>query len=422
MSVIEDTLQDLLANTDPGKRINIAYSGGVDSTVLLHAVCQICDPEKHEVRAIHINHQIHSDAHQWEQHCLQQSQMLNVNYQSIEVDITPHRASGIEGAARQARYQAFTNLLVECDVLLMAHHADDQIETVMLQLFRGTGLHGLAGCAPSRQLGKAVLIRPFINISRQQIEDYANEKNLDWLHDPSNDSITHDRNYLRHQILPLLHSRWQGLRETIGRTSHWQNESVEILDDIAREDFGGASHSEPLSLDRISSMNESRLKNLLRWWIRKNGYLVPSSDVQQRILNDVIFSRGDCEALVQWNECEIRKYRDNVYIQPQMPPHDPDVCYQWEISEPLFLPSLNMTLTRQDLEQAGLLLNKINSLSVKFRVGGEVIKPRGRGCSKDLKTLFQESGVVPWERNRIPLIFYRDQLIYVWDYWISEGY
>ena len=202
MSAIELTLQELLADIDPGKRINIAFSGGVDSTVLLHATNSLCDQVKHEIRAIHINHQIHTDAHQWEKSCLVYCQSINVNFFSINVDISPHRGSGIEGAARKARYQAFAEHLKEDDILLMAHHADDQVETVLLQLFRGTGLHGLAGCANSRPVGKAMLFRPFMNLSRQQIIEYANENNLTWLNDPSNDSMTHDRNYLRHQVMP----------------------------------------------------------------------------------------------------------------------------------------------------------------------------------------------------------------------------
>ena len=422
MSAIEVSLQELLASIDPGKRINIAFSGGIDSTVLLYAANKICDQVKHEIRAIHINHQIHADAPHWEKACLAYCQLINVNYLSIKVDISPHRGSGIEGAARTARYQAFAQHLTQDDVLLMAHHADDQVETVLLQLFRGTGLHGLAGCANSRPLGQAMLFRPFMNISRQQLIEYANENKLTWLDDPSNDSMTHDRNYLRHQVMPLLYTRWQGLRETIGRASQWQMESVEILDDIASEDFGGDSHQEPLNLPAISSLNEKRLKNLVRWWIRKNGYLVPNAEVQQKIVRDVILSRKDCEALIQWGDCEIRKYRDNAYIQPQMPSHDPSNSYQWELHQPLSLPSINMTLSRNDLDKAGVLLPEISSLSVRFRVGGEIIKPRGRGCSKDLKTLFQEAGVLPWRRNRIPLIYHNDQLIYVWGYWISEGY
>ena len=422
MSVIEDTLRELLAEIRSSQRINIAYSGGIDSTVLLHAVCQLMGASKNILHAIHINHQLHADAQSWQRHCQQQCEKLNVTLTSVEVDVAPHRASGIEGAARHARYQVFADLLEEDDVLLMAHHADDQIETVMLQLFRGTGLHGLAGCAPSRPLGRGHLIRPLIDIPRQEIERYANKNNLHWLNDPSNESLIHDRNFLRHEVMPLLHSRWQGLREIIGRTSQWQNESIQILESIAKEDAGESSVSSMLPLKRISLLNNARLKNILRWWIRSNGYLVPSAEVQQRIIEDVIHSRGDCEACVQWNECEIRKYRDNVYIQHQLSFHNPKDCYEWDITQPLILSSLSLTLTHEDLVQAGLLLNGIKSLQVRFRVGGEVIKPRGRGCSKDLKTLFQEAGVAPWLRSRIPLIFYQDHLIYVWDHWISEGY
>lgn len=423
MPVILNKLQDCLLNTDENKSICIAYSGGIDSTVLLHAASVACASSGHTLKAIHIDHQIHPDSKAWSQHCQHQCDALNINIEIIRVDVEQFNQHGVEGAAREARYQAFENVLDSNDVLFSAHHADDQIETLLLQLFRGAGVHGLAGCASTRALGNAVLVRPLLSVSRQQIEQYAQQHRLHWLEDPSNDSIEHDRNYLRHQVMPLLHSRWQGLQDTIGRSSQWQSESMQMLNDLAELDAENAiEKSHVLEIDRIKALGNIRLKNVLRWWIRTAGYLAPSADILQSVIDDAVYSRNDSEACIRWQNNEIRKYRGQLYIQTIMSPHDSSQSYQWNLNQSLEINSLGLTLTSEQLDQFGVNLTGVENLLVKFRQGGEVIRPRGRGCQKDLKTLFQEQGVKPWERDRIPLLFHQQQLIFVWGYWIGEGY
>ena len=423
MPVILNKLHDCLLNTDETKSICIAYSGGIDSTVLLHAASIACASSGHALKAIHIDHQIHADSNAWSKHCQQQCDVLNIDIEVLRVDVEQFNQHGVEGAAREARYQAFENVLGGNDVLLSAHHADDQIETMLLQLFRGAGVHGLAGCASKRAIGKALLVRPLLDVSRQQIEQYAQQHQLQWLDDPSNDSIEHDRNYLRHQVMPLLHSRWQGLQDTIGRSSQWQCESMQMLNYLAESDARDAmDKSHVLEIDKIKALDNVRLKNLLRWWIRKAGYLTPSADILQRVVDDAVHSRNDCEACIRWQNNEIRKYRGQLYIQSMMSLHDATQSYQWDLKQPLDIDSLQLTLTCEQLDRFGVNLTDIENLQVKFRQGGEVMRPRGRGCQKDLKTLFQEQGVKPWERDRIPLLFHQQQLIFVWGYWIGEGY
>ena len=423
LSVIESSLRDCLTQIDITKSICIAYSGGIDSTVLLHAVSSVCASTGHSLKAIHINHQLHADAQLWEQHCISKARLLNVAIETLKVDVAQYREHGIEGAAREARYQAFTDELTAHDVLLTAHHADDQIETVLLQLFRGTGVQGLAGCAQARTLGDALLMRPLLNVSRQDIDSYAQTHQLNWLDDPSNDSLLHDRNYLRHEIMPLLHSRWQGLRETIGRSAQWQDESANMLEYLASTDLSEAiDENNLLTIEKIAKLDNVRLKNALRGWIRRSGCSIPSADVLERVINDAVYSREDCEACIRWQSNEIRKYRGCLYLRNVMSEHDPTQTYEWNLQQPLDILSPQMTLTSQQLEDFGVNVTGVDQLSVRFRVGGEVMRPRGRGCQKELKALFQEAGIEPWLRDRIPLLFDKQKLIFVWGHWISEGY
>ncbi len=423
MPVLLNKLRDCLSQIDVNRSIYIGYSGGIDSTALLHASSTACATSGHSLKAIHINHQIHADSQQWLQQCVDQCHALDIEIETIDVDVQQFSQYGVEGAARVARYQAFENTLHASDVLFTAHHADDQIETILLQLFRGAGVHGLAGCASTRSIGKALLIRPWLEISRQQIERYAEQHQLQWLDDPSNNSLVHDRNYLRHKVMPLLHMRWQGLCETIGRSSQWQSESSAMLDSFAQLDaIDAVDKDHRLSIEKISTLDNVRLKNVLRWWIRSAGRLVPSAEVLGRVINDTIHSRSDCQACIRWHNNEIRKYRGQLYLQTTRPPHDATLSYQWDLQQPLDIPSLELKLTQQELDKFGVNLNGIDLLTVSFRRGGEAMRPRGRGCQKELKALFQEQGVAPWERDRIPLLFLKQQLIFVWGYWIGEGY
>ncbi len=423
MSVILNKLRDCLSHIETNKSVYIAYSGGIDSTVLLHAANLVCADSGHSLKAIHIDHQIHADSQQWSQHCIDQCQMLNISIETISVDTQQFRQHGTEGAAREARYQAFENELDVHDVLFTAHHADDQIETILLQLFRGAGVHGLAGCAQSRVIGNALLVRPWLEISRQEIAHYAEKNKLQWRDDPSNDSLVHDRNYLRHEVMPLLHERWKGLRKTVARSSQWQSESSDMLDSLATLDAADIVTDEySLSIEKLTMLDNARLKNVLRWWIRNADCLVPSAHVLDSVINDAIHSRSDCEACIRWKNNEIRKYRGQLYLKTASATHDATLSYQWDLKQALTIPSLDLTLTREQLDQSGVNSNNIDQLTVSFRRGGEVMRPRGRGCQKELKALFQEQGIKPWERDRIPLLFHKQQLIFVWGYWIGEGY
>ena len=422
MSVIPDKISDALQQLDLGKTLWIAYSGGVDSTVLLHAAVSAAEISGHRLQAIHINHQIHSDSNLWTGVCEQQCKQLSVRLKTIAIQMEAVADLGIEGAARVARYQAFAQCLGKDDVLFTAHHADDQIETVLLQLFRGAGVQGLSGCASTRELGQSQVIRPLLTISREQIMEYARQHQLEWLEDPSNDSLTHDRNFLRHKVLPLLHERWPGLRETMARSSQWQTESARLLDRLAGMELNGNLLTNPLPVEHLKGLERASVKNILRCWIRQFNFPMPSAQILNHIMSDVIDSADDVQGCVQWQTCECRKYRNHLYLQNQLLPHDPAQNYEWDVQSPLYIPSLDLQLTRDKLEAHGVNCDQFEIVQVRFRQGGEIMRPKGRGCQKDLKSLFQEAAVEPWLRDRIPLIYHNNSLVFVWGYWVHEAY
>lgn len=420
LGVIEDSINACLQGVH-ADTLWVAFSGGIDSAVLLHVIASYACSNNLIVKAVHINHQLHSDAEQWAMHCQKVCDDLNVPLEKISVDTQVYADLGVEGAAREARYQAFTKLLTKNTVLFTAHHADDQVETVLLQLLRGAGPQGLAGCAPKRELGEAQLLRPLLNITRAQIEEYAQSKKLDWIDDPSNDSVEHDRNFLRHEVIPTLKQRWPSLSETIGRSANWQSESAQLLDNLAAIDLDAVNlETQTLLIAKLRNLSEVRQKNALRWWIRQHDFPVPSAQVLARILDDVIACPIDREPCVSWQNCEIRKYRNELYLLPTLPEHNPNSVFKWKVDEPLQIPGIKITLTKQALQNFGIELNGTEILEVRFRQGGESIRPRGRGCEKDLKTLFQETGVMPWLRDRIPLLYQDEKLICVWGFWVSE--
>ncbi|MEM8843447.1 MAG: tRNA lysidine(34) synthetase TilS [Pseudomonadota bacterium] len=423
MSVIIKKITTALDRIDQNNTIWIAFSGGIDSAVLLHAVTSVAKDTGHTVKAIHIDHQIHKDSKEWSEFCKNQCRILSVFYRSISVELKYVSELGVEGSARIARYQAFEDILESEDILLTAHHADDQVETILLQLFRGAGVQGLTGCAMQRDLGKAQMLRPLLEVSRQQIEEYAKSYELSWLEDPSNKSIQYDRNFLRHEVLPLINMRWHGLRETIARSSQWQTESSYLLDRLAKQDLEFSDVLEnPIPIKKLKCLDSTSMKNALRWWMRENKFPMPSAQILNHIISDVINSSQDSEACVRWQHCECRKYRNKLYLLEQLNAHDSNQMYEWNIELPLQIDSLGLTLTQEKLLEHGVKCDQLETLLVKFRQGGETIKPRGRGCHKDLKTLFQEASVEPWLRDRIPLLYRNESLIFVWGYWIQEGY
>jgi len=424
MKFSPDTLhQQLLLHPAPAYRV--AYSGGLDSHVLLHALVQLREQLGVDIGAVHVNHALQADADSWEEHCSKVCTDLEVSYESLRVDARAPRGESQEAAARDARYAALAAWLTAGEYLLTAQHQDDQAETLFLQLLRGSGVSGLAAMPLRSELGHGQLLRPLLGVTRRQLQAYAEENGLSWMEDPSNRDMAFDRNFLRARILPLLQERWPSASAVLARSAAHCAEASKLLVQLGEQDLANTrvGRKDSLSLTRLLTLPPERQRNVLRHWIEQTTGAMPSTAVLARILNDVLLSRPDAEPCVRWSEHELRRYRGDLYLLKQRPEADTSQVLQWSLPEPLSLPGAGGVLNATRQTGLGIRASAVESgVQVGWRRGGERCLPAGRGQHHSLKKLFQEQGIPPWERSRIPLIYIGDQLAAVAGLWVCEPF
>jgi len=415
-----DTLKQRLAGLPVrGDRYAVAFSGGVDSTVLLAAMTRLSP--RPVVRALHIDHGLHANSGAWEAHCRGTAEALAVDYLSRRVAVEDSAGESLEARAREARYSMLGALLRPREVLLTAHHSDDQLETLLLRLLRGSGVKGLRGIAEFDRLGAGFLARPILPVSREEILAAAHAWQLPWLEDPMNQNLRFDRNFLRAEILPRIKHRWPAAGRTVGRAAGRMVEAQEILDGVAEVD--GASIEDPARVRQsdLLALPPPRQRNLLRHLIAGLGLAVPDARQLDALLAGLAVRRADAETQVQWPGAEARIYRGVLHLFAPLGEGSGD-GYTGEIStnQPWSGPEGRVSLTRG----AGPGLPDVwakEGLSVRFRVGGERFKPLGRDHSRPLKKWLQDAGVPPWLRGRIPLLYRGAELVAVGDLWIAAA-
>ncbi|MGD9109005.1 MAG: tRNA lysidine(34) synthetase TilS [Gammaproteobacteria bacterium] len=395
-------------------KILIAYSGGVDSHVLLHAIAQLRQefPEL-KLKAVHIHHGLFEAANQWAQHCRQICDELKVELQIINVKVERAQGVSVEEAARAARYAALEKLLQRNDVLITAHHADDQAETCLLQFLRGAGIKGLASMPSVVNFAAGFLARPFLSISRQEILQYAQKNKLFWIEDHSNHDLNFTRNFLRYKIMPEFRKRWPNINKTIMRVANNCSDANELLKDLAVQDIkklkGQVKNT--LSISKLKKLSFRRQKNVLREWIDAQNFRLPSAIKLQHIVNDVINARTDATPCIAWGEAEIRSYQDDLYIMRSLSEFNYGVTLPWDGKSSLKLPNDLGVLQVEKVVGQGLKSEILKrKLEIKFRQGGEQCKLLGREGTHKLKKLFQEWKVPPWQRDRVPLLYVDNQL------------
>lgn len=396
----------------------LAYSGGVDSRVLLHLLSQLDLP----VRAVYVDHGLHAVSKQWAEHCQQICAQLNIPFTSITVDATAQRGESPEAAARRARYQALATLVEANDCVLTAQHADDQAETFLLQLMRGAGAAGLSAMPFAQVFHHGWLLRPLLDIPQQDILNIARSENLFWVDDPSNVDERFDRNYLRQTIFPALTKRWPQTAQIMTRAAQQQAENQMLLEALAVQDLGLAKMTTVLPVEKLVQLDEPRQRNALRYWLEQNQLRMPSRAVMQQILSQLLHRRDDAEACVRWDDVALYCYRKQLHLQKTVK-HDAAQVLSWNGRQPLVIASLKQQLMFEKTINTGLLPEiSGQALQVRFRQGGEKIKPAGQPHTHTLKNLFQQQGVPPWLRDRIPLVYLNDELIAVCGYWIADAY
>lgn len=396
----------------------LAYSGGVDSRVLLHLLSQLHLP----LRAVYVDHGLQAASKQWAEHCKQTCTRLNIPLTVIEVNAHAERGESPEAAARRARYHALSTVVAANDCVLTAQHADDQAETFLLQLLRGAGAAGLSAMPFAQVFHQGWLLRPLLEYSRQNILHIAQAENLHWVEDPSNNDVRFDRNYLRQKVLPLLAERWPQSVRTIAKAAQQQAENQALLEELAAQDLQLDTASSTLSVDTLINLAVTRQRNALRYWLEQNNVRMPSRAIMQQIVTQMIHRREDAEACVRWDDVELFCYRKQLYLQKSMA-HDAEQVLILDAKKPLYIASLQQQLFLEAVKTGGLTPEIFaNKLVIKFRQGGEKIKPAGHAHTRTLKNLFQQNGVPPWLRDRIPLLYLNNELIAVCGYWIAETY
>lgn len=412
-------------NALPGaRRYWIAYSGGLDSTVLLHLFAANRQAVAAELIAVHVDHRISPHSGDWARHCENLCRDFGVPLQQITVDAGQAGEGGPEAHARKLRYTAIRELMDKQDVLFTAHHQDDLAETFLLQLMRGAGPEGLAGMPRIRMFGEGWLARPLLDYSRKQLEAYARHNDLRWIEDNSNLDPALDRNYVRNQVMPCLRQRWPATARTIARSATHQADMIAVLKELAEQDLqmAQAESAAVLKLAEFEKLPEPRRKNLLRYWLKVNHHPVPGSGIIQRILSELVGARVDAMPCLHWRDTEVRRYRNRLYVMRPLVRHDKNSSWCWRIKEPLDLGwgcLQARPVTGQGIKAACVVDGKIE---VRFRQGGETIHPAGRSETHKLKKLFQEAGVPPWQRCKIPLLYINDRLAVVSGYWTDAQF
>lgn len=399
----------------------VAYSGGMDSHALLHLLAiQRTQWLERTLAAVYVDHGLQTASSAWGEHCRQVCRELGVAFQMLQVDARPLPGESPEAAARHARYQALAQELGPDAALLTAHHRDDQAETLLLQLLRGAGPHGLAAMPVAARLGQGWLLRPLLDVDRVRILAYARAQRLNWIEDTSNTDIGFDRNYLRHQILPLLRERWPAVNRALACSAQLCAETATWLDEEADADLIQLATHRPdcLQIPALREWTEQRQRNVLRRWLRRLGLPRPGSRHLQHILRDVLAAPRDRKPCVHWAGGEVRRYRDGLYAMPPLVPHDARQVILWQPDATSHPPLLFSRLGRLRLQATvgvGLRSTILSgaTLIVRFRQGGERFRPVGRIHSQELKKLLQEAGIPPWERDRLPLLYRNDALLAV---------
>jgi tRNA(Ile)-lysidine synthase len=404
--------------------MTVALSGGVDSVVLLHLLHQLQKTHHFTLKASHVHHGLSKNADKWvkfcEKLCAKLSISLDVNY----IQLPQKKSLGIEGEARRLRYEKL--LQTKTDLVVLAHHEDDQAETFLLQLIRGAGVKGLSSMAHFDDRRR--LWRPLLNASRIDIERYAKKHKLKWIEDESNQNTDFDRNFIRSKVLPILKNRFNHIIKVISRSASHLAEAQHLLDDLAELDLKSylksSNYKRKLQVKTLEKLSLSRAKNVLRYWLEINDQLMPSKDLLDECLRQVLIAKKDATIKIQLSkDFEIRRYKDEIYIVQKNQKSNKNYEIIWAGESEILLPN-GAQLNFKKVKGRGINFKFLDNqkLKIRNRQGGEFFKPDSKRPTKKIKQLLQESDLPPWEREFFPMIFVGDELAAVPNFGIDQKY
>lgn len=398
-----------------GSSILVGLSGGVDSVVLLHLLTLLAPRFFWKISALHVHHGISPNADAWADFCAALCDRFSIPLHTERVDIAPLREMGIEAAARHLRQAAFAGQ--SSDFVALAHHSDDQVETLFLQLLRGAGVKGASAMPLLRSSNPSLaahkIVRPLLYCSRQEIMDYAATHDLEWIEDESNADAHYPRNFLRHRLLPLLGEKFPAYRETLSRSTQHFAEAGELLDDLARIDSAESISDGALSVAVLQALSQSRAKNLLRYFLYRSGVPMPQVSQLDELLHQLCSASEDASVCIALGGWQVRRYQGKVYALHALPEFDRSLVMPWQGEAVLDWPALGCKVTFKQSGGSGNCLANFAPVTLRLRQGGERLRPSAGASTRTLKNLFQEHRVPPWQRDRWPLLYCSDELVCV---------
>jgi len=396
----------------PGDKLCVAFSGGPDSTALLHALAHIPEARARGLRALHVDHGLHAESARWAAHCRAFCAALSVVCEVHIAKVNRSGGMGLEAAARDARYAIFAERLHDNERLVFGHHQDDQVETVLLKLLRGAGPEGLGGMRVERSLGRGMVWRPLLDVPQQVLRDYVEAHDLACILDPSNDDRQLSRNHLRHEVIPLLKAHWSQAAISITHSAKLCRAAADTLQGDWLDALKTLRDQATGSLDARGwlALPPALRDPLLAHWLHIQGLPAPTTAQRQQIERQSTAQDGQLPC-IRWPGAEVHVWKHRLWA---MAPHDStesQAPLHWQ-GEPLRLPDGGLL----SLEPLARLPK---TLGVRWRSGGEQIKPAGDRHTRDLRSLFQAGAIPPWQRDACPLLYEEDELIAVADRWLS---
>ena len=439
MNSIESALSSALSKY-PNMPLVIAYSGGVDSQVLLHAFASLKQNSpslNNAITVCHVNHGLSENAYAWQEFAEQACAKLQLPLTVCQVNVKAQAQNSLEALARDARYQALQSIYQESSLILTGHHSDDQAETFLLALKRGSGLKGLSAMATYHQQDKDILVRPLLNISRDQITAYANDHQLRWVEDESNTDTRFDRNFIRNDIMPRLTKRWPSIAATIKRSSEHCQEGQVLLDELALEDLKHCQiSSRILKLTALTELSRARFNNLIRYFLAQQHCLMPSTE-QLNQLAQQLNANEDKNPAVKVGDHYLRRYQEGLYLTSTIK----DVSH-WSSRVELCNPDVSKITLPDNLGVLSFVITDVNHLepklsnneffvlaptstqqvTIRFNHNNPTCLPDYRKRSRDLKKVLQELNIPPWQRKSIPFLYYDDVLVAALGFFVCQPF
>lgn len=402
----------------------VAYSGGVDSRVLLELAYQYVNTHPdHTLQAIHINHGLYANAANWAKHCKDVCAELQIPLHIVAVKLNLSSGQSVEAEARQARRNAWKELLPENATLLLAHHAQDQVETILYRLCRGAGPTGLSGMVEAQHFGRGLLLRPLLQVRKNVIDEYASYNKLAWVEDDSNANVKFDRNFIRHEIIPRLSERWPCVTENVLRSAVLCQETVNFMHNECQHILPSVQGSQvnTLSIKKLLALSNEMYSFVIREWLANNDCQMPSRRQVQRLKDEVMLAKHSATPTLNFTQYQIRRYRDNLYLIKHH--ENQDKSWQYKQNEIvkydiklntmhiINLPNGKILSINKTVGEGILLPNEVNEITIY--IGSH---------SKKSKKIFQQHAIPPWQRRAFPLLFVRDKLIAIVGLWVRNGF